>query len=395
MATRKYQCLAAALAVVVGLILFGAGCADKITGKGSATLVTIDFDLKAGPAVTFLLTITAADMDTIRTLMGPTDNGVATVVEVPPGTDRHFLAEALDINGVVMYRGETVSDVIALQPLDLTIDMPPAVPMVYLNPHYSTVNAGDEFTITICANELVGLSGISMGLSFGEIGKGDKLFDPAVIDTIVIHPDQSAFDGTLFVSSQGPTSVFFNLATEVGPIVDASGDACLVTIHCRTQDTWPSGPIDVIPAIFIETLNGIGVGRDSVYVDTARFRIVRQRVPESYLGGPDDEIGAALVPLAGGGAMLAGNLLSIDPNNESRISSLYVARLDAALQPQPETLIPWNFLQTTTGMAAAAGGGFYAIAADFQNGGEVVFIDDGAGEIWRANLAQALRNRLP
>ncbi len=142
--SRKHQHWAAALAMVTVFIIIATGCAEKITGTGQSNRVSVNLTLKAGPAVSFRLTVSAADMDTIKALMGPSDTELVTVVDVPLGVDRLFVVEALAIDGVVMYRGEELHDVTGLVPLDLTIDMPPVAPMLYLNPHFSTVEAGNR-----------------------------------------------------------------------------------------------------------------------------------------------------------------------------------------------------------------------------------------------------------
>jgi len=86
--SRKYQHGALALAMVTMFIIIVTGCAEKITGTGESNLVAVNLTLKAGPSVSFRLTVSGADMETIEALMGPSDTELITVVQVPPGLDR-------------------------------------------------------------------------------------------------------------------------------------------------------------------------------------------------------------------------------------------------------------------------------------------------------------------
>jgi|GEM_PF-4141834 len=371
---------------LAGLVLIGGGCAEKITGPAPTSQVSVSLNLKAGPAVSFQLTVSGADMDTVVSPMGIFEDQVAAQITIPSGEGRHFLVEAFDQFGTVLYLGETVLDVTGLQPLDLTIDMLPVAPMIYLIPHISTVKLGDSFTLTVCVNDLPGLSGAGIGLSLRSLGKGAKLLEPAAIDTVIIDPDQQGLGSSLQYSLEGGSSVYFSLFNE-GPIVNEAGDACLLTIHCRTQDTWPDEDLFLYPMMFIETLSGVDMNLDDIHLDSAQIQLVRDRTPESYLGSDGDDSGVALVPLGNGDTMLAGVTLVNVPGSEIPLSSLYLARLGADLQPLSDpTFLPWSSLHLTTGFAPATGGGYYAVGLDVQGSSEVVFVNENSTENWREDL---------
>lgn len=382
---RWVAVLAGAVALAAAL-LSGGGCAERINGTGTppGVPVTLNLDLKAGPAITLNLTISGADMDTIR-VRRVLDNGPAASFEVPFGNDRRFLVEALDLDGVVLYRGETVRDVISILPLVLDVDLQPVVPMIYLNPHFATVNVGERFSLVVCVNDLPGLDSIGMGVTFTPSAKGDKLFSPVLIDTVVLDPGQAERGAVLTYFPDGEGGVYFDVSLQGGSLVDANGDACLVTIRCTTQDTWAAPVTGLSPFTYIEYVGG--VENSQPYLDTMRLRLVRQALPESYLDSGGADTGVALIPLGGGATMVGANATIVGPG-EASTDNLYLVRLDADLKPQSTHLLPWGFLNTT-GLARAAGGGYYAVANDPFNGGGIMFADDNGTEVWRQDLGLA------
>jgi len=383
--SRKYQHGALALAMVTVFIIIVTGCAEKITGTGESNLVAVNLTLKAGPSVSFRLTVSGADMETIEALMGPSDTELITVVQVPPGLDRLFVVEASDLEGVVMYRGEELHDVTTLLTLDLTIDMPPVVPMLYLNPHYSTVEAGNSFVLTVCVNELVGLTGGGFGISLEGDGSNSKLFDAAVIDTVILDAGLIELGISLNFSRDSVASGFISFNSEGTVLVDENGDGCLLKIHCSSQDLWLDGPVSVIPSMEFENLNGIGIPLGDVHLDSARIRVFRVDSPESYLGTEDLDFGVSMVELNAGEIMMAGSTLIADFEAEVFEYFLSVRRLDQNLQPVFEELLPWSGEQTTVGLARGTSG-FFGLGTDSQFGGEVIYFDDIGGEIWRSGL---------
>jgi hypothetical protein len=373
------------LTTVAGFVLAGGGCAEKIAGTGPTTEMVVSLDFKAGPAVSFRLTVSAADMDTVTSFMAPTENRVVAILEIPIGPDRHFLVEGLDLLGEVMYRGETVQDVNTLLPLDLTIPMEPVVPLVYLNPHFAEIELGSTFTITVNVNELPGTFRAGIGVSlFGF--EQYKLAEIAVIDTVLLAPAQIARGSELTYFNSSSSEVYFTVdnSKNESPIVDAEGDAELVIIRCRTQDTWPGEPVSIVPQMFIEVLDSFEPPVEIVSLDSARYLLVRNRVPESYLGDIGDDRGAALVNLAGGGFLLAGDTADLD---NDFIPQLLIARLGVDRQPIWTSILPWFNSDSTTGLARAAGGGFFVSGTPAFGSGTVVRVDDMGAEIWRQDLA--------
>ncbi|MFO7610488.1 MAG: hypothetical protein R6X35_15080 [Candidatus Krumholzibacteriia bacterium] len=371
----------AAAAAALALALVAGGCAEKIAGPQQGSRVLVAMDLKGGAAVAFRLTAWAADMDTVSVLMVPDGDLLAGHLNIPAGVRRHFLVEALDILGVVLYSGETVRDVTALVPLELTIPMEPVVPMVFLNPHFSRIPLGSAFTITVYANDLTNLSNAGLGLSlFGF--QGYKLAETAFIDSVTLAPAQLERGSSLSYSNYGFGEIYFTVANE-GPIVDDEGDGALVVVHCRTQDTWSGEPVEIEPAMYVEVLTGDEW--PEVYLDSARYRLVRSRVPESYLGDAYDDDGVALLNLGGGEAILAG---TVRPPSEG-FFELYLARLGAGTTPLQEIRTDWGDYLSTSGLARNAGGGFFISRVDpFQDSGAVARVDALGGEAWYESLDQ-------
>lgn len=384
-ASRGNLIWALMLAAAAAGVLAGGGCAEKIAGTDSATEMIVSLDLKAGPAVSFRLTVSAADMDTVTSLMAPTENRVVAILEIPIGPDRHFLVEGLDLLGEVLYRGETVQDVNTLLPLDLTIPMEPIVPLIYLNPHFAEIELGSDFSITVNVNELPTLFRAGIGLSLFGFDQY-KLAEIAVIDTVLLAPGQIERGSELSYFLTGSDEVYFTVDNSMNeaPIVDAEGDAELVIIRCRSQDTWPGEPVAIVPQLFVEVLDSFEPAEDALSLDSARYLLVRSRAPESFLGDIADDRGAALVNLGGGEFGLAGD--TADLANDG-VPQLLLARLGADRQPVWTTTHPWPISANTTGLARAVGGGFFVSGTTAFNAGSVVRLNDLGAEIWRQDLA--------
>lgn len=365
-------------ALVLALVLTVGGCAEKIAGPGQGARVNVLLDLQAGLLDRFELTVTGPDMDTVTASMTPGDDRVVAAVSIPIGPDRVFTVEALDASGVVLYRGSRTMDVVPLLPLDLTIAMEPVVPMVYLNPHLSRVTLGSSFTITVNANDLQGATAASM--SFYLFGNAKRTLPGGIayIDTMMLAPEQVA-RGSQLMADYGGDSAYFAISGEL-PIVDEQGDGALVIIHCRTQDIWAAQPDSLEPSLYLDRLTGFEGTVGSVYVNTGRYRLRRGRVPESFLGGAYDDDGAALVDIGGGQVVLGGSITE----NPQLPPSLYLAQLDADRLPVWESRVPMEIYGTMTGLAAAAGGGFYACSGQTYGSGTVTRLDAEGTVIWRS-----------
>jgi hypothetical protein len=366
--------------VALALVLVAGGCAEKIAGPGQSARVKVSVDLKAGPTASFELTVTGPDMDPVTGAMTPGDDSVVAALSVPLGPDRVFRVEALDEFGAVLYRGSQTVDVIPLLPLELTIPLEPVATMIYLNPHFARIALGSPFTITVNANALQDMTAATFSFYLYEPNKGDKLAQVALIDSLTLAPEQAA-RGSWLSYEQGTESAWFSISGEM-PIVDEQGDAALVIIHCRTQDTWlplTAAPDSLEPVIYLESLSGFAGSIEPVHVDTARYRLRRDHAPESYLGGPYDDAGIALVDLGGGNLVVAGSTTGY----VEMAPTLYLARLDAKRVPLWESELTWPNYESTTAVAAAAGGGFWATGNGMQSGSSVVRVDAAGAEVWR------------
>lgn len=362
----------------LALMLAAGGCAEKVAGPGTITPVKVTTGLKSILAGRFILTVTGPDMEAVTS--PPTETPVFNLPGVPIGKDRRFVVEALDAKDTVIYRGGTTADVVSLVPVDLTISMLPVVPLVYLNPHAADVPLGSDFAVTINVHDLPGLSGagISMNL-FGDdvYGMGEFV---SIVD-VVLAPAQIAAGSSLSYDNYSFGYIDITVTNE-DPIVDENGDGALVIIHCRTQDTWPGEPVEFVPTMYLQNLAGYQQPVGSVYVDTARYRLVRERIPESFLGSPFDDSGVALVPLGGGEAMLA----AVWSDNADMTPPLYLARLGATSTPLSEYWLTWPDGQAATGMARAVGGGYFVSRTSPWEAGSVVRVNDTGTAVWFEDL---------
>ncbi|MBK8167217.1 MAG: hypothetical protein IPK64_14850 [bacterium] len=371
--------LLAALAALAAVLAFS-GCAEKVNGPGGGGRVNVVLDLKAGPGAEFRVTVSGADMDTIVAALVPGDDNVAASVSVPVGEDRLFVLDAFGDTGELFYQGRQVVDVTTVVPVILDIPLEPVVPLVYLNPHFARVALGSAFTITVNANDLPGLSVIEGQLDLLGNGQSDKLWAIAVIDSVTLAPGQQE-RGSQLGWEGSPTSLWFSIYGQ-RPLVDGQGDAALAVIHCHANDTWPAGPVLIEPTLYLRYVKGTSVPFAEIHVDNASYRLQRDRVPESFLGGEFDDMGVALADVGGGQAVLAGSW----GTGLRTPADLYLAWLGAG-PPVREARLRWPGFQTTTGLAVAAGGGFFACGGLSYGAGQVVRLDAAGGELWRVAAA--------
>ncbi len=364
------------------LIVTVGGCAEKIEGPGATANITVQLGAKAGPRTSYLLTVFADDFDTLMVPMTPAAGQVVASLTIPSGADRHFRVEARDVLGTVLYRGDAVRNVSAFQPLDLTIAMAPVVPMLYLTPHFDQVALGDGFSFTIRAHGLTELTGVDVALALAGF---QKRVTSAIIDTVELPAEQVERGTTLAYDPGGDANVFITLSNS-NPVVDAGGDAALVVVRCRTQDTWAADADTTLePEMSLEALRGTAVPLDSLYLDTAQVRITRQGALPRFIGTSFFDEGAALVPVGAGETILAGTLA--DTVNDA-IPQLFLARLGDDSGVVSTQVVPWFDGEITTGFASGTTGGSYACGrADFGTS-TLLRLDAAGEEKWRENLAQ-------
>lgn len=374
------------VAAAVLLALLATGCGDKVVGPEPGVRVHIPLGEKAGAAELFRVTVTGADMDTVVAQMQPQNDAVEVVLNVPVGPSRRFVVEALDALREVMFRGETVVDVLPFADMQLAIDLRPMVPMLYFSPHFPTVRMGDEFILTLRAAKLPGLIGLSFELAWQDLA-------PVLLDTAFAAP--GVLEAGADMWEEG---LYFGIYSEVDPFVDAEGNGVLAYFRFSTYEAFAAGAHAVPFAIELNDLSGVEVDLAGVYLDRALLRLENPNAVETLLGGAGADEGRAAVALPGGDFMVAGVM---GGGGQDYYQAPFLARIAPNGTARWQRTYPSDAPgQVANGLARSRDGGFFLVGEELgyhkEVGGSFVYRTDGEGRlVFEATLDTVLTNPVP
>jgi hypothetical protein len=227
--------------LVIGLmILIIAGCTEKIVsndGRGEEVQIVLKWasDDGAMTARPTYLTVTAPDIPQpiIDTLI---DNGIALtgVLLVPAGRDRKFVLEVIvpypgNVGSqVVIYRGETIADIVPGTANKVDIKLFPSAPMLKMTPRYcyfdplfkTTAVDINVYHMDSLSSLRVNLNAIPSYVYFDSITRG-----PAFIDDS---------DFTYWCDGAVAELTILRRSRPDLPIVDNNGYARLATAYIRS-----------------------------------------------------------------------------------------------------------------------------------------------------------------
>jgi hypothetical protein len=168
--------LIASLLLTIGVISLSGGCGKQIldADNSSRTPVTIQMKISGVndiQSVGFIqLTVTGPGIDApiIDTLIKDTTGYLLGEVQVPAGRDRKFVLEVRQYGevapGEVLYRGETMADVVPDAEINLNIKLVPVVPMITLSPHYLEVPLLSSFSLDIYVYNVDSMTSLTLSL---------------------------------------------------------------------------------------------------------------------------------------------------------------------------------------------------------------------------------------
>ncbi|MDY0110106.1 MAG: hypothetical protein RBT60_09240 [Candidatus Krumholzibacteria bacterium] len=379
------QALAAALAAIA-IALLATGCGDKVVGPEPGVLVHIPLGEKAGAAELFRVTVTGADMDTVVAQMQPRNDAVEIVLNVPVGSSRRFVVEALDALREVMFRGETVVDVLPFAEMQLAIDLRPMVPMLYFSPHFPTVPMGNEFTLALRAAKLPGLRGLSFELAWQDLA-------PVLLDTAFASPRVLEAGADMWEEGR-----YFGIYSEVDPFVDAEGDGVLAYFRFSTYEAFAAGAHAVPLEIELNDLDGVEIDLAGVYLDRALLRLENPNAVETLLGGAGSDEGRAVVALPGGDFMVAGVM---GGGGQDNYQAPFLARIAPNGTARWQRVYPSDAAgQVANGLARGRDGSLYLVGEELgyhkEVGGSFVYRTDSEGRLlFEAALDTVLNNPIP
>ena len=325
-----FQLLTAGGVLLAVLIL--SGCAEKIVDLNNTEGITVAIDLKSlspGMAAAidhFTLLVEARDLISREYPMTRVGNAIIAQLEIPIGYGRRFVARAFDSANVVLYRGETTANILT-RTADVTINLYPAVPMINVTPHYQRILMDSAFYVDVSVHNIPNLASISF-----EFGHN---FAPAYIDTITKNPGLGADVYLNYGPGNVAPSVYISLGLldQIGPIVDASGNAGLVTIAFGSYADWQADTATVsmyIRPSMLWNVSGDTIPLGSIYVDGAITELSRTpdtvQLPtwETTIGGTGSEGGYSVVEAADGGFVVVGTATSAVAGT----ADIYMAKTD-------------------------------------------------------------------
>jgi len=224
--------LAAVMAVVFG-------CSEKGTDYDIGPTLKIKIDaaqmglVNAEQLETFILTVSGPGISPpITTELVLTDGFLIGEVVVPAGADRVFAVAVYDAQGVLVYYGETVTDISADGGAVVDIPLYPQVPMVKLTPRLFQLPQGASFGLDVKVYNILNLQDITVNVVYNT--------DLLVFESAVLSPELTdlAWLEFVFLDMQGfAFEVGHN--NEVGILVDDSGYVTLATVSFKSY-TYPT-----------------------------------------------------------------------------------------------------------------------------------------------------------
>ncbi len=237
------------------LLAITTACSEKITSAGDQEIElqiqsSVGAWMDVTQASTFTLTVTGNGIITPLTAELVYHNGfLIGNIKVPAGPGRLFVIRAYDDEGILIYSGRTIADVVGGEELVLDIAMVPDVPMIKLSPLYIETLQGDILAITISVFNLPDIGRIRTRLSNRRlIGTSFIRHENLAINPILLKIAQPEVwvdeGGNLFIELESR-----NL--ELYSIVDQDGYAEIATVYYYTHvyEVSPFETITFSPAI--------------------------------------------------------------------------------------------------------------------------------------------------
>lgn len=279
--TMRNKTLNKTLAIIFGVFIavcLAAGCSEKIVNTQEKGVEVSMCAKLSTPAMAqyidhFQVMVTARDF--ILPIIEPlelVDGYLRGEVIVPAGRERIFVVQALDKEDNVLYSGVTVADVLPGKTVELSIDLYPIAPMLYITPHYQEVYMGDSFAVDIMINMVPELSSIHFGLSNSSA--------PIYIDSSILGFDLDTAN-TGYEAWHGDFLYHITLAwggQSPNSITDAAGNAHLATIFFDSHAEWGGDSVTSVldlQILFMWDTAGDSMSIDAAYTNNATVELFR------------------------------------------------------------------------------------------------------------------------
>ncbi len=244
-------------------------CAEKIVNNGTQAIsfqlaVSFENSQLAELVETYQVTIISAS-DTIVAELEMVDGVVeGTIENVPEGTGLLVVLEGLDAEGIVIYRGSAIIDVVAGQITEVEIELLPVVKLIRTSPKFLNTEFGTPFKSEIELYNLGGLTKITLTIDF----------DRTTLQLDSVSPGRGLPSGTNLSYSTDSSGKLVVNVSHSSAIVDSSGNTVLAQIYFRGTNSnlcQDSTVIDII----IDSLSAQATTIEEILVDRSKIIINR------------------------------------------------------------------------------------------------------------------------
>jgi len=290
----RYSLVAFSLAVIAlgGFLACSKKAVEFYEGELTVSLqISAPGDVEV--ADMFVLTVTAADMDTVRAELEYDGMYLSGDVTVPAGRNRTFILTATDSKlGVIMYRGQAVANVIPGEEVLIDIRLLPVAPMLRISPRGMEVEPIEYFSVVVEAYNLSELLGATFRVAF--IGR-DLI---PVLDSVRLGrniPEEDA----IFLANIEYGDVVNHYAVGVTSVdstirlTDSDGHAELAELFFTSPYYSPDTVIETALALSITGLTGpdwTQIPLDDIYTDNGYITISLDMPNDSVVVFPDPEL---------------------------------------------------------------------------------------------------------
>jgi hypothetical protein len=277
----KYRLAAFALLLVPALWL--AACSEKITNTSDQTVelrinTLLNGSAGSTQAVTFLLTVTGVGIDEPIEVPLVNENGVlAGSVVVPAGPKRTFRIRAFNSGGVLMYAGQTTTDIESGESINLTIDLVPQVPMIKVSPTYLQAPQGTVLAMTVKVYHLIDLTSIEGFLENMGLFTKSMLYE----DSVVLNPELAGSARLTWWNTDVRIYFLVEHLNPTDPIVDADGYARLFTAYYPSYDLYDYPVEDYTFTPILSSLMdrfGNQISVEGVYAEESRVELYQHQL---------------------------------------------------------------------------------------------------------------------
>ncbi len=280
MINSKLSSLAPLLVLLLVVFMIG-GCSERSVDRAQPSIsITMDAGFSAkGLAETLnlvCLTISARDMQTIRSCLPYTGGPLTFEMDVPAGRGRLFLLEGIAVGletEVILYAGTAVADIEAGVSVELVIPVAPVVPLIRYTPFQTDVASGGEFQVNVEVFNLPALKTADLRFLYDEsLLALDSIKEGSTLGTTdYIEP--------IGGSNEPGYEVIIDDSDPIGTIVDPTGYSHLATLYFTSQVavTQTVTQLETVP-VSLSTIGGISIPTADVYSQTAGVVI------QSYTG---------------------------------------------------------------------------------------------------------------